>query len=581
MSSTSTTPAAPASLLAGLLPGPGDPRARWYDGAAWLWLAGALAVALWTYQDYGVTWDESPHLAYGTRIHRWYTSGFHDRAALTFRTNYFYGGGFDLLGALFRRLAAPLGAYPAIHLLGCLVGVLGLAGAWRLGRVLAGPRAGLFALILLTLSPVYWGHMFNNPKDSPFAAAYAWSLALLIATIAALPRPSRMVLAKLALAVGLALSVRIAGLVLICFLGLALVLFAAHAGWIRRSAASAWAHLRQLGRVGLGVTAGAWLVMLIGWPWAQLDPLRRPFIALARMSSFDAHKRKMPFAGEEIWNFDIGWDYLPRYFALQMPELVVLALIFGTIYAVHALIRHGLGRAHHRAALALLVLLLSIWLPPLYAIARGSILYDGYRHFLFLLPPICALVAVVLDRGLTVLGRVGRPALALGTALLLACGVDVALQMRRLHPHEYVYFNRFIGGLAGAVDNYDTDYYGNSFKEAFAGLKEYLWATEPERYLGTIYNYGGCISPRTARHYTPPNFRGSREAPPGAMVDFFAGYQRHRCFKRHPTAPVVYTVERDGGPLNLVKDLRGLDVPAKRKRKAKKSKKKMAPEDPA
>ena len=575
----SPAPSATSPLLAGLLPGPSDPRARWYDGAAWLWLVGALLVALQTYEHYGITWDESPHLAYGTRVLRWYTSGFHDRAALTFRTNYFYGGGFDLLGAVFRRLAAPLSGYSAVHLLGSLVGVLGLAGAWRLGRVLAGPRAGLLALVLLTLSPVYWGHMFNNPKDSPFAAAYAWALCLLVTTIAALPRPSRAVWAKLALAIGLALSVRIAGMVLLCFLALALVLHAGYAGWIRRSRAATVAHLRQLGGAGLGVAAGAWLVMLLGWPWAQVDPLRRPFIALARMSSFDAHKRKMPFAGEEIWNFDIGWDYLPHYFALQMPELVVLVLLAGSVYALRALVRHGLRREHHLAALALLTLGLAIWLPPIYAVLRGSILYDGYRHFLFLLPPICAFVAVILDHELARLAARGRAVQALAAALLLACGLDVALQMRRLHPHEYVYFNRFIGGLAGAVGRYDTDYYGNSFKEAFAGLQHHLWATEPRTYLNTIYYYGGCITPRTARHYAPPNFRGSRQRPPGAKVDFFTGYQRYRCFARHPTAPVVFAVEREGGALNLVRDLRGLAVDPKRKRRARKPP--AAPKEPA
>jgi hypothetical protein len=31
-------------------------------------------------------------------------------------------------------------------------------------------------------------------------------------------------------------------------------------------------HVRLALTIGVGVTAGAWAVMLIGWPWAQLDP---------------------------------------------------------------------------------------------------------------------------------------------------------------------------------------------------------------------------------------------------------------------------------------------------------------------
>ena len=340
-------------LLACLLPG-ADPRhAGWYDGAAWLWCLGALVVVLLTYGDYGITMDEAPHLGYGSHILAWYNSGFEEPGALTFRTNYYYGGGFDLLGAMFRNLVKPMGPFAAIHLLGGLVGVLGLLGVWRLGRALAGPRAGLIACVLLTLNPVYWGHIFNNPKDPPFAVAYVWSLAFMVAAIAALPRPSRALLFKLAVAIGLALSVRVAGILLICFFGLILLLHAVHAGWLRRSVSGLAAQLGLASRIGIGVTAGAWLVMLIGWPWAQLDPLRRPLIALTRMSKYNEHRRQMPFAGEEIWNFDIGWDYLPHYFGLQLPEVVLALLIFGTLYGIYTLLRHGARADQHRPALAL------------------------------------------------------------------------------------------------------------------------------------------------------------------------------------------------------------------------------------
>ncbi len=559
-----TIRSADSPLLTRLLPGPASPAARWYDRAAALWCALALALALGCVHHYGITWDEAPHIAYGDRILAWYSSGFVDSEALRFRTNYFYGGGYDLLGALFRRLVAPLlDPYAAMHLLGALVGVLGLVGTWRLGRALAGPRAGLLALVLLTLNPIYWGHMFNNPKDTPFAAAYVWGLYFMVMAIAGLPRPSRAVRIKLALAVGLALGVRIAGLLLLCFFGLVLALHAAHAGAVRRSLGAALRHLRQLGGLGLGVAAGAWLVMLIGWPWAQLDPLRRPLIALTRMSGFDAHQRRMPFAGEELLNTEIGWTYLPHYFAIQLPEWTLVLLLGGTLYALHSLLRCGWQRRHHLAALALLLLGVAIWAPPIYAIVKGSALYDGFRHFLFVLPPICALAAVTLDLILAQLRQLGRAAQALGVAVVIGCALDLGVTMARLHPQEYVYFNRLVGGLAGAVDRYDTDYYGNSYREALTALQRHLWRTEPRAYLRTIYYYTGCVSARQARFYSAPNLRSFKDRPgDDPRPDFHVGYQRYHCHERYPEAPVVHVVERDGGLLNVVKDLRGLDSPS-------------------
>ncbi len=543
-----------ATGLARLLPGDRPDR---LDRLAWLWLAGVLLIALATFRDYGVTMDEAPHLGYGAHVLRWYTSGFADTSALTFRANYYYGGGYDLLGAIFRHLAAPLEDVIALHLLGCLVGVFGLLGAWKLARLLGGARAGLLALVLVTLNPVLYGHMFNNPKDTPFAVGYVWSLYLMTAVIAGLPRPPRRALVGLAAAIGATMSVRVGGLLLLCYLALVLGLYTFAGARPRRSARAGEALGFPALRRGAGVGRGAWAVMLLGWPWAQLDPLRRPFVALTRMSGFDAHQRKMPFAGVEVSNFDLGGDYLAHYFALQTPELTLALALGGTVWGLHALLRVGWRVEHHRRALALLLLGLSIWVPPIYAVAKGSILYDNYRHFLFIIPPFTALAALWLDQILTYTERArGRLAARVAAGLVALACLDVACTMARMHPHEYVYFNRLIGGLGGAVRNYDTDYYGNSYKEAVESLHAHLWRTEREHYLRSVYTYTGCISGWAVGRHLPPNIRGYREQPGGP--DFHVGYHRYHCDAKYPDAPVIHRVEREGGELTVVKDLRPL-----------------------
>jgi hypothetical protein len=37
--------------------------------------------------------------------------------------------------------------------------------------------------------------------------------------------------------------------------------------------------------------------------------------------------------------------------------------------------------------------------------------------------------------------------------------------MVRLHPYEYIFFNRSFGGLRAALGRYETDYWGVSHKE--------------------------------------------------------------------------------------------------------------------
>lgn len=554
-------PAPDAPLLAPLLGLPDEPAARGWDRASHVLFAVLLVVVLAVFRDYGVTWDEWPHIGYGEAVARFYSSGFADQDAFTFRTNYFYGGGYDLLAAVVRFFAAPMEHWRAFHLLDCLVGVLGVLGTWKLARRLAGPLAGFVAALFLVVNPVWFGHMFNNPKDLPFAVAHVWSLYYLVDLIAAFPRPPRRAWQKLAVAVGLAMSVRIAGLLLLCYLGLAIALYAGRQGALRRSLAAAWAYLERLGLRAAGVAAGAWTIMLLAWPWALADPLRRPFVTLTRMSQYNFHKRRMPFAGEDIWNLDIGWNYLPHYFGYQLPEVVLALFLLGSVYAAVLVYRRLREPRLLLPAIALLILGVSIWFPPLYSVVKGSVLYDAYRHFLFLVPPLTALAALALTRvhaGLT--RRLGRTATAVTIGSLALVGGDLARTMIRLHPHEYVYFNRLLGGPAAAVDRYDTDYYGNSFKEAAEGLAEFVWRSDPAAYLDTVYTYSGCISEYTASHYLPPNFRHATRREP---ADFYMGYTRGHCDRKHKDAPVIFAVERLGARLNVVKDLRA--QPSKRR----------------
>ena len=132
---------------------------------------GAVAlIAGLTFRDYGLGWDDYTHAEYADLLLRMYGSGFKDTGALSFANLYMYGGGFDMAAALLHKVI-PLELFETRRLLGAVVGVIGLAVTWRLGRRVGGPLAGLATLLLLALCPTFYGHMFMNPKDAPFAVA--------------------------------------------------------------------------------------------------------------------------------------------------------------------------------------------------------------------------------------------------------------------------------------------------------------------------------------------------------------------------------------------------------------------------
>src|SRR5215831_16910668 len=135
-------------------------------------LLAVAVVAAWTFRDYGLGWDDYTHAQYGELLLALYRSGFADRRVFSFVNLYMYGGGFDMLAELVAKIA-PFELFETRRLVGAAVGIMGLAATWRIGRRIGGPTAGMIALLLLATCPLYYGHMFMNPKDAPFAAAMA------------------------------------------------------------------------------------------------------------------------------------------------------------------------------------------------------------------------------------------------------------------------------------------------------------------------------------------------------------------------------------------------------------------------
>jgi hypothetical protein len=430
-----------------------------------------------------------------------------------------------------------------------LVGIVGLVGVWKLGRALAGPRAGFIAALFLLLIPNYYGQMFNNPKDVPFAVGMVWAIYYLMQIVPELPRPRSSLVAKLGLATGLALGVRIGGLLIFGYLGLTLLLFVVWRGAETRRLGTvlglAWA---SFWRVLLPVVVVAYPVMLLFWPWAQQAPFTNPLATLAYFSH-EIFPFRTLFAGRYFPATDLPWAYLPTYIALALPELVLVLLALAPVAAV-LVVRQRRWRLDGTPCLQLVILTFAIVFPIAYAVAIQAVLFDGMRHFIFVLPLIAALAAVVADAALDRLRRF--PIRGYAYAALALYGVAHVGIMASLHPDEYVYYNGFIGGVEGAAGLFKLDYWANSYAEAVGGLEDHLRAEYGADFMNHDFTVAVCGPPGSAAYYFPSNFifTANRED-----AEFFIAFTKDDCEKT-VSGTVIYRVERLGTLLSEVIDRR-------------------------
>ncbi|KYK48203.1 glycosyltransferase family 39 protein [Bradyrhizobium diversitatis] len=522
---------------------------RTCDDLAMLVLAAVAVIAGLTFRDYGLGWDDYTHAEYADLLLRMFGSGFKDTAALSFANLYMYGGGFDMVAALLHKVI-PLELFETRRLVGAIVGVIGLAVTWRLGRRVGGPLAGLASLLLLALCPIFYGHMFMNPKDAPFAVAMIILMLGLVRLAEEYPRPSPRTVLIVGLGAGLSLGCRILG-------GLALVY--AVLGFIPllleelrteglRESVRRFAHVVYVLLPGLVL---GYLVMGLIWPWSIMEP-GNPFDALTYFSHFFEKPWKEMFDGAIVSVPDMPWSYLPTLFALQLPE-VMLVLTTGAVFSTFAMLpRRGVPA---RRKTILLMLTLAATLPLAIAMVKRPALYNGIRHFVFVIPPMAVLGGVAFAWAMERLRanhRTWQPVVlatfCFGLALSLA-------EMIRLHPYQYTHFNHIAGTVRGADDRFMLDYWGLALKQASDELREQLVERQEVPPSNRKWKVAVCGPQRPAQVALGPDFTIGWDS---NAADFAMTLGEFYC--KGLTAPVMVEIKRDDVVFARVYDIRGRGI---------------------
>lgn len=517
-----------------------------------LFLLVAALVAL-TFRDYGLSWDEPFHIEYGERLLRYYTSGGADSSAFSYINLYLYGGLFDAPVALLAKWL-PFELAESRHLLIATTGLLGLVGTWRLARLLAGSRAGFFAALLLITMPGWYGHLFINPKDIPFATTMVWASYALARLARHLPDSSWRDWLFFGVCGGMAMGMRIGGVLIVGYLGLALMLWFL-ATLCRPAARHSLLHdsVALLPKLLLAAVV-AYGVMVAVWPWALSSPLRHPYEAMTTFSHFPVI---IPTQVDGVWiNSDaLPVFYLPLMMAIKLPLLQLLLLAVLPLFA---------GRIVHWARqpesagdtrwLSWAVVVIALFLPLLYAIVSSPGMYNEMRHFLFLLPPLAILAGVGGD---LVWGYLQRRAPIQRVAVLLMVVIYLGLHVAtlvRLHPYEYIYYNPLVGGVKGAEKRFELDYWSTSQRELYTALKQYLRDNGGEAALHQPWRIRLCGAPEAALYYHEPEWT-TRWIGEQGDADFEVGITGNIC--PPPRLPATIEVRRDGALLGYVNDLRG------------------------
>ncbi|WP_128927418.1 ArnT family glycosyltransferase [Bradyrhizobium guangxiense] len=517
-----------------------------FDFLALAFLATLVVIACFTAKDYAISNDEAVQHRYGELIIAYYQSGLRIRDLFTFDNLYLYGGLFDVIAIALGQVI-PVDIYELRHILCAATGLAGIAFSGAAARSIAGPRAGLIAMIALALCGAWYGAMFNHTKDIPFAAAMAGATLVLLRLARQLPAPRTLHVAVFGFLAGAALGLRSYGFLLFVYLGLAVLIYLP---WTESRAARLAFAANSLLKICPAV-AVAYLLMILAWPWAALSPLN-PVRGLFAYSEFQYAIRTL-FAGRAYEMAHVPRIYVPFYLFIRVPLITQAGAALAMVSLLWRPVKQGPDRCRDLALLSAMVLV------PLgcQALVHGPA-FNGMRHFLFVLPPLATLAGVGLSDVLDAIALRGRRLACAGLAVVCASFLSEGVMLARLHPYENLSYNAVTGGLPGAFRRFDLDYWFNSMPEAIRMLETFVREETPlEDKTSTVYSVAVCGERPAFDHtVTLPQLRWDFRSE-WDESEFFIAPTHMNC-DRDLDGEIIGSVERLGVTIAYVKDRRAI-----------------------
>lgn len=500
----------------------------------------ALFILL-TFRQYGISNDEEVQHTYGRLLLDFYRSGFTDQAAFHYKNLYLYGGLFDIIAAILEKIT-PLWLWDMRHLLSAGFGFVGLIAAWKTGNELQNARTGFFALALLTATAAWSGAMFTHTKDIPFAAFMTWALYYTILACKAAPQIPRAICIKLGIAIGCALGMRIGGGFAVIYLILALLFTSlVQTNNLKNRVQFLWQCTLQL----LPAALIAFCLMAVFWPWGVMSP-QHPEEAIRLFSHFSFDMLTID-DGKVTSIGAVPRYYLLSYLLVKIPEVFLLGLLSVCLLFI-ANFKKLTTIFKDQNAIALMPVIIAVALPLAYVLCTKPALYNGVRHFTFVLPPLAILAAVGIDKTLAFFQASKKfTAFYLGTCCVLF--TTTLVELIQLHPYEYVYYNHFAGPSALIDQKWEGDYWSSSLREAAKTLTDLPLAHRKTPYLVAV-----CAETIQGSAYLDKRFKITKD---WSAADFYLSSTNMGC-DQALSGKVIANITRMKNILSVVKDRRAL-----------------------
>ena len=453
---------------------------RWVcEKPIYILLAFNILIGVFVFRDYGLSWDEplfydyADALGYAYSPKEWFSGNFDlsNSYGISGDDHKTRGPAYLFLARqpVYLLKALGLDSASSWHLVNFLFFQLGVYFLYRLSLRWIQPKTAFAASAFFSWQPLLWGHAFINPKDPPFLIFFLGSICLGFEMVDFLfidtkNKRQKFISAILpAILLGITISIRVLGplaglLVFIYFFTRAIQEKKLRVSEFYPPQLGPWLIFLAYGLIAI-------VTMLITWPYLWENPLIR-FVEVFRLMSDNPTTLSVLFGGEIFRAGELPRRYFPFMLFMTLTEPVWILFGIGLITGFWKLITDRSPQQINKLTTITLTLFWFLFLLG-YVLIRRPSMYDGIRHFLFILPPIFIIAGFAFEYLFRWIAHTW-----LRAGLVFVLSLPGLIGILNLHPYQYTYYNSFVGGTSRAFRNYETDYWLTCYKESVERLEE-------------------------------------------------------------------------------------------------------------
>lgn len=487
-----------------------------------IFLSFVIVLIFLTYKNYGITWDE----IYYVHLGRHYTF----QLLNTFKipnnlADYYFtadninlhikshGVIFDILVILLTPLF-PIFNLEIYHLIKALLAVFSFIFLYAILLKYLSKKLALFGIILLLLFPYFYGNVFNNSIDIPTLTIFSTNIFFFLYFIDKKDSFTRLLL------LSFSMSVLINQRIVFLYVFLLTCLF-----------------IIKKPRLIFLLSVFTFIFLHLTHPYLWQHPVTGFLDILKTSNSFPFTAANL-FDGQFIPANQLPWYYLPKLMSITSPISTLGLFIIGNFYLLFMIFNK---KTLFKLKKVYVYFLSLFYIPLIGVIIMRPALYDSWRHFLFLTIP---LIIIAVYGAYTIFLIKNNLIKVILFSLIAVNLLGTAVEMKTLHPYQYIYYNSLVGGLKGANGKYETDYWGAANREAVEWFNKNINDPNKTYYIITEGD------PLSTTYYFKKNMFFTYDY---NKANYAISFTRWNSDKKY-SGKIIHIIEREKVPLIYIKE---------------------------